>query len=297
MLVKIAILTILFVPTINTFAQKDLAGISEFYLTNMDQGQIAFMWLGEGRGEWAGAASAGVLLRTSMHTIIIDSSNILQDDTVSALESLDLILITHEHSDHFDADSTLAIHQKTGSPVVVSPGVYSSLQDKIAEDSLIQMAPNEIKTVDGIRIEAIPSKHPSDRPVMYLINIDNIVVFHGSDSGFVDELNNIDSEVHLAFVPAGIPSPTASPDDAASMVRALKPYVTVPVHGMFEQMKALDDTIGNETVMIIPGAYVVKVPTQIVPEFGFAMSVLMAALGVSLVTMIGLNSRLIRKDN
>ncbi|MEE8132671.1 MAG: MBL fold metallo-hydrolase [Nitrososphaerales archaeon] len=287
MIVKLFVLTILLLPAFPAFAQKSLEeGISEFYVTNLNQGQVAFMWLGEGRGELAAAASAGVMVKTSQHKIIIDPSNILQADDINALQSLDLILITHEHNDHFDADSILAIHQKTGAPVMVSAGVYPSLREKIAEDKLIEILPHDVKTIDEMTVKAIPAEHPSERPVMYLIDVDGITVFHGSDSGFVDELNDIGSEVHLAFVPAGMPSPTASPDDAANMVRALMPYVTVPVHGIFEQMKALDDIIGNETVLIIPRAYKVEVPTQVVPEFGFAVTVLLVTLSMALVTMI-----------
>jgi hypothetical protein len=158
------------------------------------------------------------------------------------------------------------------------------------------MLPNDVKTVDGITVTAIPAVHPSDRPVMYLIKMDGITIFHGSDSGFTEEMNEIDSEVHIAFVPAGMPSPTASPDDAASMVRAMNPYVTVPVHGLFEQMKALEDMVGKETVMIIPAAFVVKVPTQIVPEFGFALPILMVSLVMVLLAILRTRPVLMCKD-
>ncbi len=268
------------------FSPPPAISVSGFYATEVNDGQNAFMWLGEGRGEMAGAASAGVLIKTSKHTIIIDPSNILPDEAIKALKSLDLILITHEHRDHFDADSTVAIHEQTGAPVVVSAGVYPLLQDAIAEDKLIEMLPNDVKTVNEIAIKAIPAKHPVDRPVMYLISMDDLTIFHGSDSGFVDELNDVSSEVHLAFVPTGAPSPTASPEVAASMVRALKPYVTVPVHGTFEEMKALEDMVGSETVIVIPSAFVVKVPAEIVPEFPFALMVFICAFVMAFISFM-----------
>ena len=283
-LVKIAMVTLtitsifaLATPLQPTYAQSSLKGISEFYGTDLNEGQVAFMWLGEGIGQWAGMATAGVMVKTSQHTIIIDPADVLPSDAINALKSLDLILITHEHSDHFNPDSTVAIHARTGAPVIASAGVYPFLQESIASDKLVEMLPDDVKTVNEITVRAIPAVHPADRPVMYLINIDGLTIFHGSDSGFVDELNHVDSEVHLAFVPAGMPSPTASPDVAASMVRALKPYVTVPVHGMFEEMKALEDMVGTETVMMIPSAYVVRVPAQIVPEFPFVILVFIVA--------------------
>lgn len=257
-------------------AQSSLEGIAEFYAADLGEGQLTFMWLGEGVGEWAGTASAGVMIKTSKHAIIIDPADVLPSDAINALKSLDLILITHEHSDHFNADSTVVIHERTGAPVMVSAGVYPFLQERIANDKLVEMLPNEVETVKEIKVTAIPAVHPADRPVMYLINVDGLTIFHGSDSGFAGELNDIGSEVHLAFVPAGAPSPTASPEVAASMVRALKPYVTVPVHGMFEEMKTLEDMVSDETVTVIPAAYVVKVPSQIVPEFPVNLMVITA---------------------
>jgi len=266
------------------FAQSSLEGITEFYAKDLNEGQIAFMWLGEGVREWAGTASAGVMVKTSKQTIIIDPADVLPSDAINALKSLDLILITHEHSDHFNADSTVAIHERTGAPVVVSAGVYPFLQKRIANDKLVEMLPNGVETVKEVKVTAIPAIHPADRPVMYLINVDGLTIFHGSDSGFADELNDIGPEVHLAFVPAGAPSPTASPDVAASMVRALKPYVTVPVHGMFEEMKTLESMVSDETATVIPAAYVVKVPSQIVPEF---------PVNLAIITAIGLMGTLI----
>lgn|SRR5574341_893123 len=268
------------------FSPPPAVAIAGFHHTDLTEGQVAFMWFGEGIGERAGTASAGVMVKTSQHTIIIDPSNLLPSEAIDAIQHLDLILITHEHGDHFDADTTVAVQEKTGAPVMVSAGVYPQLQDRIAEDKLFEMLAGNIETINGITVTAIRSEHPSDRPVMYLIKMDGLAIFHGSDSGFVDELNDIDSEVHLAFVPVGKPSPTASPDDAASMVRALKPFVTVPVHGPFEEMKALEDMVGNETVIVIPSAFVVKVPAEIVPEFPFALMVFIGAFVMALISFM-----------
>jgi len=279
------------------YSQSPLEGISKFYATDINEGQIAFMWLGEGIGEWAGTATAGVIAKTSKHTIMIDPANVIPSDAIDAMKSLDLILITHEHSDHFDPDFTVAIHKRTGTPVVVSAGVYPFLQESIAMDKLVEMLPDDVKTVNGITVRSIPAIHPADRPVMYLINMDGLSIFHGSDSGFVDQLNDIGSEVHLAFVPAGAPSPTASPDVAASMVRAVKPYVTVPVHGMFEEMKTLEGMVGDETVTIIPAAYVVKVPGQIVPEFPFAALVFVTAFVTAIIAFIRIKALSIRNND
>ena len=44
------VVIVLFSLAIPAFAQRDVQqGVSEFYATNINQGQIAFMWLSEGR--------------------------------------------------------------------------------------------------------------------------------------------------------------------------------------------------------------------------------------------------------
>jgi len=50
-----------------------------------------------------------------------------------------------------------------------------------------------------------------------LIEFDGFRIFHGSDSGFVESLKNVEPRVHVAIVPTGDPSPTASPQDALEM--------------------------------------------------------------------------------
>ena len=286
------VLMMLFFFIVPAFAQRDAQqGVSDFYATNINQGQIAFMWLSEGREFMAGIPSAGVLVKTSQHSIIIDPSDILTTDAINAIKSLDLILITHEHLDHFNAESTIEIHEKTGAPVVVSAGVYPSLKGKIASDKLIEMLPNDLNIINGITVKAIPARHPVDRPVMYLINMDGLAVFHGSDSGFVDELNKVNSEVHLAFVPVGGASPTASPEDAFMMVKALKPYVTVPIHGIFEQMIALQDLAGKETAVIIPTPNAVDVPSKIVPEFEFDAFAYVTAIMIVIVLIASIATK------
>lgn len=286
------VLVMLFFFIVPAFAQRDMGqGVSEFYATNIKQGQLAFMWLNNDREFMSGIPSAGVLVKTSQHSIIIDPADILSTDDINAIKSLDLILITHEHLDHFNAESTVAIQKKTGAPVVVSAGVYPFLKDKIVKDKLIQMLPNDLNIINEITVKAIPALHPVDRPVMYLISMDGLAVFHGSDSGFVDELDKVNSEVHLAFVPVGGASPTASPDDAFMMVKALKPYVTVPIHGIFEQMKAFEDLAGKETAVIIPTPNAVDVPNQIVPEFEFGAFVYVTAIMIVIVLIASIARR------
>ncbi len=51
-------------------------------------------------------ASAGFMIKTSEHVVAIDPSNLLSDD-IHNLQEIDVILITHEHGDHYDPETTI----------------------------------------------------------------------------------------------------------------------------------------------------------------------------------------------
>ena len=119
------------------------------------------MWLGNHqKGSLEGYASAGFLLRTTNYAIAIDPSSLFLDD-VDSLDRLDAIFITHNHGDHFDPNSTIAMQAKTGSFVIADPTSASMLIDEIPEDKLIQIESNEQITISGITVDAVGEGSPA----------------------------------------------------------------------------------------------------------------------------------------
>ena len=235
-------------------------------------------------GKLEGYASAGFLLRTTNYDIAIDPSSLFLDD-VDSLDRLDAIFITHDHGDHFDPDTTIAMQAKTGSFVIADPTSVSMLIDEIPEDKLIQIESNEQITIAGITVDAFAAEHPTETPLLYVIEFDGYRIFHGSDSGFVNDLKNIEPRVHVAMVPAGDPSPTASPQVAFEMTQATNPYVVIPMHGSPEQMEEFSNLVegsGLETTVRIPSALEIIIPTEVVPEFGL-LAVVVLSVGMGMV--------------
>jgi len=121
--------------------------------------------------------------------------------------------------------------------------------------------------------------------LVYVIEFDGFRIFHGSDSGFVEDLNNIKSRVHVALVPAGDPSPTASPQVAFEMTKATNPYVVIPMHGSPQQMQEFSNLVEAsklQTTVTIPSSLEIIVPTTIVPEFGL-LSVVVLGSGIGIM--------------
>ncbi len=258
--------------------------ISSIFTHDVQMGELAIMWLGNHqKGSLEGYASAGFLLKTSNHVIAIDPSSLLFDD-IDSLNMIDVIFITHDHGDHFDPDTTIAMQTKTDSFVIADPTSASMLSDKIPEDKLISIKSNEQMTISEITVEAFEAEHPTETPLVYVIELDGFRIFHGSDSGFVEDLKNIESRVHVAFVPAGDPSPTASPQVAFEMTKATNPYVVIPMHGNSQQMQEFSNLVEGsnlQATVTIPSALEIIIPSQVVPEFGL-LSVVVLSSGIGM---------------
>jgi L-ascorbate metabolism protein UlaG (beta-lactamase superfamily) len=175
---------------------------------------------------------------------------------------------------------------KTGSFVIADPTSMSMLSGQIPEDKLIQIESNEQMTISEITVDAFAAEHPTKTPLVYVIEFDGFRIFHGSDSGFVEDLKNIESRVHVALVPAGDPSPTASPQVALEMTKATNPYVVIPMHGNPQQMEEFSNlVIGSdlETTVTIPSQLEIIIPSQVVPEFGLtSIIVLSSGIGIAI---------------
>lgn len=246
------------------------SGLSNFYEYDLKRGQIAIMWLGNHQnGSLEGYASAGFIIKTSEVVMVIDPSNILSDD-LDVLETVDAILITHDHGDHFNIDSTIMMQNKTDSYVIANPPAFSVLQEQISGDKLIKMEPGKSVSFSGINVTAFEAEHPSETPLFYIIEVGGFRIFDGSDSAFVESLNEVSPRAHIALVPTGDPSPTASPEDAFEMIKATKPYVIIPMHGTPEQTKKFAELVEDskmQTNVIIPTPLEVIIPAEVVPEY------------------------------
>lgn len=292
MVILLIIVTFIIMPADAIAISSELLN---FYEYDLKKGQIAIMWLGNHqKGPLEGYASAGFIIKTSEAVMVIDPSNILSDD-LAVLERINAILITHDHADHFNIDSTIMMQNKTDAYVVANPPAFLVLQGQISGDKLIKMVPGKAVSLNGINVTAFAAEHPSEMPLFYIIEVGGFRIFDGSDSAFVENLNEVGSRVHIALVPTGDPSPTASPTDAFEMIKATKPYVVIPMHGTPEQMQKFAEIVEDskmQTNVIIPTPLDVIIPAEVVPEYSLAG----ATMIVSFLIMLSIIS-LKKKQN
>jgi len=93
------------------------------------------------------------------------------------------------------------------------------------------------------------------------------------------------------MVPAGDPSPTASPQVAFEMTQATNPYVVIPMHGNPQQMQEFSNLVEGsdlQTTVTIPSPLEIIIPSEVVPEFG---PIAMMILAVGVVSIIAFTAR------
>jgi len=146
----------------------------------------------------------------------------------------DLILITHEHSDHFDKGDIATIRQP--STVIVAPAEVT----RQVEGETRTVAPGDTVTVAGVTVHAVAAYntnkfrepgavfHPKeDAKVGYVIELDGTTYYHAGDTDVIDEMAEIDVDVALIPV-SGTYVMTA--DEAAVACGKLRAGVVVPMH-------------------------------------------------------------------
>lgn len=151
----------------------------------------------------------------------------------SLLPKADLILITHEHPDHYDPK---ALSQaRTASTMVVA---NEAAAKKIEGAFFLQNG--EEKTFYGIKIEAVPAYnivhlrdtgepfHPKGAGNGYILTFDSKRVYVAGDTENIPEMKSL-KDIDIAFLPMNLPY-TMTPEMVADAAKAFKPKVLYPYH-------------------------------------------------------------------
>ena len=176
---------------------------------------------------WLGHAS---FLIEDSRNIYIDPYDISKE-LAAELPKADVILVTHDHPDHYSPE---AIERIAGpATVLVSiKAVTKDLPDAIKHSRTV--AAGDTLTVDGIGIEAVPAYniekkfHPKDKGyVGFVIHLQNRTIYHAGDTDLIPEMKNIVADV--ALLPVG-GTYTMDAVEAARAADVIQPKVAIPMH-------------------------------------------------------------------
>ena len=149
----------------------------------------------------------------------------------SRFPKADVILVTHEHFDHFDRD-TIAALRKDGTEIVANPAVQKMLGFGTA------LANGESRVLaKGIKLDAVPAYnttpghtqfHPKGRDNGYVLTIDGLRIYIAGDTEDIPEMSAL-KDIDVAFLPCNQPY-TMTPEQVAKAARTIKPKVLFPYH-------------------------------------------------------------------
>ena len=200
-----------------TLASQDF----EEDIFDTSQGQLKITFMGHG---------------TLMFTFgekIIHVDPVGQYADYSQLPKADIILITHEHGDHLDPQAIAAL--RTDNTDII-------LTEKCTEkvDGGIIMTNGETKTVQGLKIEAVPAYnivhmrqsgepfHPKGEGNGYVITFGDKRIYVAGDTENTPEMKELE-EIDIAFLPMNLPY-TMTPEMVADAAKAFRPNILYPYH-------------------------------------------------------------------
>ncbi len=147
----------------------------------------------------------------------------------------DLILITHEHGDHYNAE-TLAALVGDGTQIITNPAVFAMLSDDMKAKAS-ELANGGSATYNGLQIDAIPAynttegrlqNHPQGRDSGYVLTFDGLRVYISGDTEDIPEMRALEN-IDVAFICMNLPY-TMDMQAAASAVAEFKPTYVYPYH-------------------------------------------------------------------
>lgn len=135
-----------------------------------------------------------------------------------------IILVTHEHRDHSDAQRFDAL--------VVCP---DTCIDKF--EKTVTMHIGEKKTIEDVSIEMVKaSHHQSPYPTGFILQLEGNRIYHMGDT-YIDGVKNY-GNIDILFIPIGGYF-TMNQEEALEALRIVKPKIAIPMHyNTFPQIKA-----------------------------------------------------------
>lgn len=232
---------LLFIVVINLIALKAQNFSPDEYTTSAGKLKISFIGHGTLMFEFNGKV------------IHVDPWSKLADYTT--LPKADLILVTHEHGDHFDSLAIKQVSKKT-TTLVANHVVI----EKMGEGEI--MKNGDIKVFHEIKVEAVLAYntaegrdkfHPMGRDNGYIINFGNRRVYIAGDTENIPEMAFL-KNIYIAFLPMNQPY-TMLPEQVAEAVKMIKPVVLYPYHygeSDIEKLKSLLAAYPKTKVVIKP---------------------------------------------
>jgi L-ascorbate metabolism protein UlaG (beta-lactamase superfamily) len=153
----------------------------------------------------------------------------------SSFPKPDLILITHQHGDHYKPE-TLAAIVGENTQIIANPAVHGMLPGEL-KPKAVEIANGGSTSFKKLAVDAIPAYnktegrlkfHPQGRDNGYVLSFDGFRVYISGDTEDIPEMRGL-KNIDLAFVCMNLPF-TMDAKAAASAVAEFRPKNVYPYH-------------------------------------------------------------------
>lgn len=193
---------------------------------------------------------SGVIVKTSKSIAIFDPVDIKPEDVLN----VDVIVITHEHYDHFEPKIVVKIWKQTDATIITTPYIAKQLKE-VPSVKIKALNVGEEVTIGSIKLNAEYSNHPANQPLTFVLTTsENIKVYHSSDSRPYPEMRKIGEKynIDIAFCTVGI-APGASPVSGAEIAELINPKIAIPYHtDKPENLQKFAEVLAGKTKEIKP---------------------------------------------
>lgn len=165
--------------------------------------------------------------------IVIHADPVTRYADYSTMPKADIILITHQHGDHFNIDA-IQLLSTPDTKVILT----QTCSEKFEEGIIMNNGDQE--TIKGLRILAVPAYnlvhkrdngtpfHPKGEGNGYVISFGDKNVYIGGDTENFPEMKEMEN-IDIAFLPMNLPY-TMTPEMVADAVSMLNPNILYPYH-------------------------------------------------------------------
>ncbi|MHC4789781.1 MAG: MBL fold metallo-hydrolase [Planctomycetota bacterium] len=172
-----------------------------------------------------------LILEFAGHVLHVDP--VSREADYSAMPKGDLILITHHHRDHLDADAIAQV-RKDGTEIVLT----EKCADAVSGGTV--MRNGDVREVKGLKVEAVPAYnlvherspgapfHPRGEGNGYVLTFGDKRVYLAGDTENTPEMKALEG-IDVAFLPMNLPY-TMTPEMVADAAKAFRPKVLYPYH-------------------------------------------------------------------
>ncbi|MDD5341946.1 MAG: MBL fold metallo-hydrolase [Patescibacteria group bacterium] len=141
-------------------------------------------------------------------------------------QKIDVILFTHEHSDHFDLESLKIILRNNQPKIITNQAVQGKLKDAGIES--LDIEPGEMTNVDNVEFMGVKSKHGplpgGGQPPEVIGFLIDRQLLHLGDTVKSDK---VPAEIVLIPMCGQV---CFSPKDAVKYLKKIKPQLAIPMH-------------------------------------------------------------------